>query len=155
MRLSLLPFAFSDILDENDDCKVLNRADSSKVRDLITIKNLSTVEDLSKIICTLRSASGGLSKTKYILIRGRKCSLNVCGTLNVNGNAIGQVDHASFVGIVGIVIDDHLLWKDHICHVNNTIRRKLGALFKLRDFVPKQILTLLYKSFIQPHISYG
>ena len=120
-----------------------------------SIINLTLVNNEFKNVmgwCTANKLTINESKTKYILIRSRKCHLNVCGTLSINGNAIEQVEHASFVGIV---IDNHLLWKDHICHVNNTIRRKIGALFKVRDYVPKHILSLLYKSFIQPHISYG
>ena len=62
------------------------------------------------------------------------------------------VDKASFVGVT---IDKHLTWKDHIKDVNNCIRKKAGILFKLRNVVPKYIFVLLYKAFIQPNITYG
>ena len=39
--------------------------------------------------------------------------------------------------------------------VNKAIRSKVGILFRLRNFVPQQILLLLYKALIQPHLMYG
>ena len=78
--------------------------------------------------------------------------MNISGTMCINGNVIEQVDSASFVGIV---FDNHLLWNMHIDAVNKTIRKKIGIIYKLRDFVPKNILILLYKTFVQPHITHG
>ena len=62
------------------------------------------------------------------------------------------MDEASFVGIC---IDSHLTWKNHIRAVNKCVRRKVGVLFKLRHCVPQHTLILLYKSFIQSNIMYG
>ena len=63
-----------------------------------------------------------------------------------------KVDEASFVGIC---IDSHLTWNNHIRAVNKCVRRKVGVLFKLRHFVPQHTLIILYKSFIQSNIMYG
>ena len=63
-----------------------------------------------------------------------------------------QCNQALFVGVN---IDEHLTWKQHITRVNALIRTKAGTLFRLRNFVPQNILVLLYKAFIQPYITYG
>ena len=58
-----------------------------------------------------------------------------------------------------MLVDLLVLWpplfSEHIQTINKCIRKKVGILFKLRHFVPKNILVLLYKAFIQPHLSYG
>ena len=91
-------------------------------------------------------------KTNYILFRSYKRSISVHGALHINNKVINEVESASFVGIL---IDRHLNWSKHIQMINSTIRKKVGILFKLRQFIPTNILILLYKTLIQPHISYG
>ena len=63
-----------------------------------------------------------------------------------------EVDIASFVGLN---IDKHLTWKPHIETVNKSIRKKIGIIYRLRNCVPQRILILLYKTLVQPHITYG
>ena len=59
------------------------------------------------------------------------------------------------MSFVGLNIDKHLNWKMHIKKVNANIRKKVGILYRLRNFVPMDILILLYKILLQPHLEYG
>ena len=52
-------------------------------------------------------------------------------------------------------MDKHLTWKSHIEKIRSIIKKKVGIIFKLRHILPQTILLLIYKSFIQPHITYG
>lgn len=92
------------------------------------------------------------NKTSFILFMSRKKQVAVSGTLNINNSVIKEVGEASFVGLI---IDKHLTWYNHINKVNCTVRKKIGILFKLRQLLPRHILIQIYKSFIEPHITYG
>ena len=52
---------------------------------------------------------------------------------------------------LGIIINEKLNWKQHIKQVNIKISKGIGILYKLRYFVPKSTLRMLYNSFIQSH----
>jgi len=102
--------------------------------------------------CDANKLTINLKKTNYMFIKSKRRAINVNGVLRLSDTDINDVSVASFVGVN---IDNTLSWKHHIDLVNKCIRTKMGLLFKLRYFVPRYILVLLYKSFIQPHILYG
>ena len=102
--------------------------------------------------CNANKLTINLKKTNCMFIKGQRRVIAVNGVLRLSNVDINNVSVASFVGVQ---IDSSLSWKHHIDFVNKCVRRKVGLLFKLRYFVPRYILVLLYKSFIQPHIQYG
>ena len=102
--------------------------------------------------CTANKLTINSMKTNFMLICSRRKKIGINGKLKIAGEEIKEVDVATFVGVH---IDRHLSWKSHIRFVNQCIRKKVGVLFRLRHFVPSRTLILLYKAFIQPHISYG
>ena len=108
--------------------------------------------DKVSVWCKVNKLTVNLLKTNYLLIRGSRQSVVTQGVLKIAGTEIVRVDVASFVGVY---IDQHLTWKPHIERVNKCIRKKVGVLYRLRQFVPRYILLLLYKTLIQPHMTYG
>ena len=56
---------------------------------------------------------------------------------------------------LGVLIDDKLLWKDHIQNINLKIRKGIGMLYKLKDYVTSSTLKSLYYSFIYPYLDYN
>ena len=102
--------------------------------------------------CYANKVTINLSKSNYMIIKSKRRSVQVKGDLKLAGCTLLKVDKASFVGLQ---IDEHLTWTEHIKVINKTIRSKVGILFRLRNFVPQKILLLLYKSLIQPHLMYG
>ena len=110
--------------------------------------NIKKVQDW----CVANKLTINSMKTNFMLISSRRRKININGKLKIAGEEIKEVDVATFVGIN---IDRHLSWNDHIRFVNQCIRKKVGILFRLRHFVPRHTLILLYKAFIQPHLTYG
>jgi len=102
--------------------------------------------------CTVNKLTINLKKTNYMVIKGPRQSVLIRGVLKLSETVIDRVLVASFVGLQ---IDETLMWKDQIQCINKCVRRKIGLLFKLRYYVPRYILMLLYKFFIQSHILYG
>ena len=82
----------------------------------------------------------------------RKKKISVVGEVEIKRNKLTEVHSSLFVGIF---IDEYLCWSQQITHVINILRKKVGIMYRLRHFIPKQVLLLLYHSFIQSHISYG
>ena len=66
-----------------------------------------------------------------------------------------KLEEKQLTKYLGVLIDKHLTWKQHIHYVNLKISRGIGLLAKLRHFTPKNTLTTLYYAFIQPHVDYG
>ena len=56
--------------------------------------------------------------------------------------------------LLGIVIDDHLSWDDHIHYLLKKMSPKLGLLRRLSFTFPPDVLSSLYMSIMQPHIDY-
>ena len=71
---------------------------------------------------------------------------------------IGSHSHEQSTKFLGLVIDEHLTWKNHLAHVNKKIS---GALFstpgikQAKNILPKASLRTLYFALIEPHLSYG
>ena len=56
---------------------------------------------------------------------------------------------------LGVLIDDKLSWKHHIQSVNTKLRKGIGILSNIKEYVTKGTLRTLYYSFIQPHLVYN
>ena len=56
---------------------------------------------------------------------------------------------------LGILIDENLIWKYHLSHINKKVSRALFSLKQIKYFLPKQCLKTLYYSLIHSHLSYG
>ena len=56
---------------------------------------------------------------------------------------------------LGIIIDDKLDWKDHITNLKSKLARSSYILNKIKPYVNKATLKLIYYSIIYPHLQYG
>ena len=56
---------------------------------------------------------------------------------------------------MGVLFDKTLSWMYHINHVNFKISRGKAILTKLRHYISKDTLRMLYFAFVQPNIDYG
>ena len=71
--------------------------------------------------------------------------------IKINDKTINQ--HKS-VKYLGILIDCHLNWKEHIQQISKKISRGIGILCKIRHYVDVKILVQLYHAIILPFFSY-
>ena len=92
------------------------------------------------IWCKVNKLTVNILKTNYLLIRGSRQSVATQGVLKIAGTEIVRVDVASFI----VYIDQHSTWKPHIERVNKCIRKKVGLLYRLRQFLPRFILFLSF-----------
>ena len=93
------------------------------------------------------------SKTEFMLIgsRQRIRTSHSSPTLTINGAPIKRVD---CVKSLGLNIDENLSWNKHIDKISKKIASGIGALKRMRPFVPSSTLKYIYSSVIQPHFDY-
>ena len=70
-------------------------------------------------------------------------------------SSISKVIEVKFVKYLGVLIDSHLTFKNHIDDLTKYISRGIGNFYKLRHYVTREILTNVYYAIIYPFLLYG
>ena len=93
-----------------------------------------------------------IKKSNFIIFLSKGKKYNTDNLkININGNEIKQVNFTKFLGIY---IDEHLSWAQHIDYLSKKIARNVGILSKLKHFLPMYIMNTLYYSLILSHLQY-
>ena len=66
-----------------------------------------------------------------------------------------QIIKTTEVKYLGVTLDDSLNFKNHLSGLQSKITRSIGILFKLRQFMPRSVLLILYYSFVHAHLLYA
>ena len=66
-----------------------------------------------------------------------------------------HIKEMEFTKYLGVLTDKILSWTYHINHVNLKTSRGKAILTKLRHYVSKDTIRMLYFAFVQPNIDYG
>ena len=64
------------------------------------------------------------------------------------------IEHVSSVKSLGIFIDENLRWQTHIDKLSKKVASGIGAIKRIRTFVPPPTLHYIYNSLIQSHFDY-
>ena len=99
----------------------------------------------------INKLSLNVKKTHFIIFKRSKGTILLNNTLKINDTAVDMVESTKFLGVV---IDQHLNFQQHINYIKSKISRALGILYKARKIFGKQTLLTLYNSFVQPHFMY-
>ena len=92
------------------------------------------------------------NKTVAMLFHMRQRTLTINESLiKINGEKIPFCTHTKFLGVN---IDNNLTWKPHINHIVTKISKGVGILLHLSKELPKNILTLIYKTLFLPYFTY-
>jgi hypothetical protein len=92
------------------------------------------------------------TKTNVILFRSSNKKPKQDIKININGINIEQVRNSVFIGIV---IDECFTWKDHIAKVAKKLIRAAGMIAKIRHFVNRNAVKLIYYALVYPYLIYG
>ena len=71
--------------------------------------------------------------------------------LATNGNVI---ERTTSIKVLGILLDGHLSWKNHISVVENKVSKNIGILHKAKNIFSKRGLETLYFSFGHSYLNY-
>ena len=90
-------------------------------------------------------------KSTALLIPSKpNLQINSSGIL-YNNEKINVCKSAKYVGVQ---IDDDLNFKSHIQLLHNKLSRAVGIMFKVKNFFPKKVLTLIYHAIFNSHLLY-
>jgi len=92
-----------------------------------------------------------LKKTHAILFSLNRSQNNQNLAIKIDDCPIETLDKTTFLGVK---INRHLDWKDHIQHINGKIAKSTGILKKLSKVFNQQTLRMLYFSLIYPYLTY-
>lgn len=56
--------------------------------------------------------------------------------------------------LIGVIIDNHITWKHHTQEVKTFVSKYIDVMHRIKSFVPKSVLLVLYKTMILPHLHY-
>ena len=65
-----------------------------------------------------------------------------------------EVRRVKCVKYLGLIVDDKLTWSQHVDYISSRITRHIGILKCIRHFIPKESLSLLYHTLIEPYFKY-
>ena len=80
-------------------------------------------------------------------------NMDVQPTVKIDTCPIKRVKCAKVLGRV-LEIDENLNWEKHIEYIVSKVSSGIGALKKLKEFVERDTLVLVYNALIQPHFCY-
>ena len=56
---------------------------------------------------------------------------------------------------LGIIINEHMDWKNHIINISTKISKVIGTLKRLKHYLSTQTKLYIYNALITPHLNYG
>ena len=92
------------------------------------------------------------SKTKYMIFHTRYNKPPENFVITLNGVTLERVEITKFLGVL---IQENLNWKAHIDYVCNKIAKSIAILAKLKHYVPRYVLLIIYKSLCLSHMLYA
>jgi hypothetical protein len=135
-------FLFADdtnIYYESTDLKELEKTVNEE------LKKLSLWLNINRLALNV-------SKTNFVIFRSAQKKSNHNVTILMNKKALQQKDHVKYLGIL---LDEHLNWKQQINQVTLKISRGIGILAKLKPFLKEKLLRSIYFSLVYSYLSYG
>lgn len=134
-------------------------ADDTTIYDIqcdkhILERNLQTALNELKVWCEINGMLLNTSKTKVMLIstRQKRASLND-NKIDLTFNDI-DLEMTSGDKILGLNINENLLWNDHFNFVSKKVSTYLWLLSKIRYLLSIEHRKLFYNAYIQPHFDY-
>ena len=131
-------------------------ADDSNI--FYTDKKLSKVESCinSEIKCVstwlcANKLSLNIEKSSFVIFHPIQKKIGDSFRVILNNESLKREYKTKYLGVV---IDCHLNWRDHVSHVSKKIKRNIGAISKVRHFVNLEILKSLYYALVYPYLNY-
>jgi hypothetical protein len=145
--LNLLSFA--------DDTTIYCSGPSAK--DLYTIVN-TELSYLYDWFCANKLALN-IKKTNYAIYGPHQNQpATQTSTISLNNETIqhiGAKNNDEAIKFLGIYIDKHITWKNHINNISSKMSRAIFVINRIKHILPHDALTSLYYALIHSQISYG
>ena len=64
-----------------------------------------------------------------------------------------EVERVGSIKFLGVLLDEHLSWKEHIRYNENKIAKSISLLYRAKPFLGKHSLLILYYSYIHTYLN--
>ena len=93
------------------------------------------------------------NKTEYMIFGSRHKILNIQEepVISIGIETIKTINKCK---TLGVIIDDKLLWKDHINEVCAKVSKDFGILRRVKAFVTQPVMQSIHNSLILPYLDY-
>ena len=94
----------------------------------------------------------------FVLFRTCQKRITTSGNIRLFDNDTGQyvdLDNKECVKYLGVLINNHLSWRNHINYISTKLSKTIGLFAKLRHSVPQHTLITLYWSLNYGIIAWG
>ena len=116
---------------------------------------LAVTSELNNLTCWLRAnkLSLNVAKTELVIIGSRQRLNAQCEEINISidDRTIKTVDHTKSLGLA---IDAQLSWSKHVDEISKKVSSAIGALKRVRPFIPTDVAVQIYNALILPHFDY-
>ena len=108
--------------------------------------------ELKTVACWLSAnkLSLNISKPSFLIFHPPQKAVKKIN-LKIYDNSIPEKANTKYLGVI---IDKHLTWKDHIHQLNIKLNRSLGILSKLKHNLPQTLIKTICYAFFKPHVDY-
>ena len=153
----------NDIQESSDKLKFFLFADDTNA--VYADKNLKSLEStVNQELCklfdwlTANKLTLNIKKTNFVIFRPAQRKLTYQPKIMIFDNDQNKnvaLECKEFVRFLGIIIDNNVFWKHHIDHVAIKMSRTVGLICKLRHFLPRHTLLIIYRSLAAPYLTYS
>ena len=110
--------------------------------------------DLQKISDWFKANKLALNETKTKFIIFHKSHNKPPSTFSITLNNI-ELERVEYTKFLGVLIQENLSWHTHVNYIGNKVSRATALLAKLKHYLPKYVLSIIYNSLCVSHISYA
>ena len=128
-----------------DDTNIIYSHDSTTS----LCNTLNTELEKTNAWFNLNKLSLNLQKTNYITFSINNSDSTI--QIAINGSNIEKVNSTKYLGVY---IDHHLNWKDHIAYISSKLSKSTAVIHKTSHVLDTKTLTLLYNAIIFPYLNY-
>lgn len=146
-----LPFHIDVTTDLYADDTTLYEINKSKEE--IETKLQKAMSDLSQW-CIENGMVINQDKTKAMLITTRQRRSRIDDSLKILCNNL-QLSTVTSEKVLGVQIDNNLLWTEHISKVTKRMSTNIWLLSQVKRYLSTEYRLMFYRSYIQPHIDYA
>ena len=91
-----------------------------------------------------------VNKTQMVML-SRKKILTPQNEVILRNEVVQRVNKGKFLGVI---VDQHLNWEDHISMISQKISKSCGIIYRIRNTLYIKSKRLFYYSLIHPYLTY-
>ena len=150
----------------NDLCNASNILDPIMFADdtnlFFSHRNISTLfltvnNELHKIGEWFKAnrLSLNIKKTKYTFFHKNSVKDNIPLKLPELKIANRAIERTHAIKFLGVLLDENITWKNHICSVEKKLAKNIGLLYRAKYFLDESSLKTVYFSYIHSYLNYA